>query len=95
MKQASALSKAQVMELGNELRREFKKLEGVIQAVVPGADEARRLRDSSRHEQVANALRRFDDGSYGTCAGCGEPIAFGRLLVMPEATRCVTCAARA
>lgn len=95
MKQASALTKAQITELEDELRREFEKLEVVMQAVAPGADGERHLRDSTRHEQVSNALRRLDEGSYGSCSGCGQPIAYGRLLVMPEATRCVVCAARA
>lgn len=39
------------------------------------------------------ALARLDDGSYGTCERCGEPIAVERLRVRPAARRCVTCAA--
>lgn len=93
MKISNGLTSAQRATLESELRREYEKLENVLQRVTAGGEGAARLRDSARHEQIAEALRRLDDGSYGMCAGCGQPIAFGRLLVMPEATRCVSCAA--
>ncbi len=38
------------------------------------------------------ALARIDDGSYGVCAACDEPISEGRLEAIPEATLCVKCA---
>ncbi len=40
---------------------------------------------------VDAALARMHDGSYGTCADCGEPIAAPRLLAYPTATRCIDC----
>lgn len=40
------------------------------------------------------ALGRVDDGSYGTCQSCGNPIAAERLAARPAATRCITCASR-
>ena len=39
------------------------------------------------------ALARIDEGEYGYCSGCGEPIAAGRLDADPTFTQCVTCAA--
>ncbi len=42
---------------------------------------------------VTAALERIADGSYGVCETCGEDIAEGRLEAIPEATRCVNCAA--
>ncbi len=42
---------------------------------------------------VTAALERIADGSYGLCENCGEEIAEGRLEAIPEATRCVNCAA--
>jgi DnaK suppressor protein len=42
-------------------------------------------------EQIERALRRMDDGTYGTCARCGEPIPTGRLDAMPEAELCGAC----
>ena len=42
--------------------------------------------------RIDAALRRVDDGSYGECLECGEPIAHGRLQADPTATHCLTCA---
>jgi RNA polymerase-binding transcription factor DksA len=38
------------------------------------------------------ALTRLDDGTFGTCTGCGEPIAPERLDALPAASTCVSCA---
>lgn len=45
-------------------------------------------------EQSRLALRHIEQGSYGRCDNCGEPIGKGRLLVFPRATLCVTCKQR-
>ncbi|MDX1592773.1 MAG: TraR/DksA C4-type zinc finger protein [Gammaproteobacteria bacterium] len=42
--------------------------------------------------RIEAALRRLDDGSYGACRECGEPIAAGRLEADPTATLCLACA---
>ena len=44
---------------------------------------------------IAEALRRLDDGRYGTCASCGGVIGAARLEAMPATPFCVACAARA
>jgi DnaK suppressor protein len=44
--------------------------------------------------EIDAALRKLDDGSYGICENCGQPIAAGRLAARPTATRCVRCASR-
>ncbi|HVQ86666.1 MAG TPA: TraR/DksA C4-type zinc finger protein [Actinomycetes bacterium] len=41
---------------------------------------------------VNKALAALDDGTYGTCEVCGEPIAEGRLEIRPWSTRCINCA---
>ena len=33
-------------------------------------------------------------GTYGRCGRCGGPIGFERLLALPTATTCMTCASR-
>lgn len=43
-------------------------------------------------EEVEQALRRLDDGSYGWCTGCLDRIPAERLLAVPHTARCVTCA---
>jgi len=53
------------------------------------------VRDAvARLESVDDAVARLDDGTYGTCTRCGEPIAPGRLEARPTATTCVDCAGR-
>ena len=41
-----------------------------------------------------HALARIDDGSYGVCASCGQPIGKARLQAFPRATLCVACKQR-
>lgn len=42
--------------------------------------------------QIRAALKRIDDGSYGDCARCGEPIAEARLDALPWTPLCRRCA---
>lgn len=43
-------------------------------------------------QRIEAALKRCDDGSYGFCLDCDEPIAPRRLEFDPTALRCVQCA---
>jgi DnaK suppressor protein len=43
-------------------------------------------------ERTERALAKLDDGTYGLCDVCGQPIAEKRLAAMPDAVTCVTCA---
>lgn len=52
-------------------------------------DSRERLTD--RLDRIVEAMGRLDEGSYGTCAVCGEDIATKRLHAIPEATTCVRC----
>ena len=45
-------------------------------------------------DQAQSALKLFDNGSYGWCESCGEPIGKDRLMVFPRATMCVSCKLR-
>jgi DnaK suppressor protein len=56
-------------------------------------DEAQADHAALELEQVLAALRRIDDGSYGQCVDCGEPIDERRLTAMPAAACCVGCQA--
>ena len=50
------------------------------------------LRSSKvRLGNLEHTLEQLDDPEFGICAGCDEPIPFGRLMVMPESKMCVTC----
>jgi RNA polymerase-binding transcription factor len=41
--------------------------------------------------EVQQALARIDNGTYGICTNCGQPISEKRLEAIPWATLCVTC----
>jgi DnaK suppressor protein len=41
--------------------------------------------------QVEAAIKRMDEGRYGTCARCGQQIAPDRLEALPYAIYCITC----
>lgn len=43
--------------------------------------------------QVEQALQKLDNGTYGLCDNCGQPIDPARLEALPQATRCVNCKA--
>ncbi len=50
-------------------------------------------RDREKLMEIDEALQRIEEGTYGICEECGEPIGEGRLKVMPFAKRCVDCKA--
>jgi DnaK suppressor protein len=43
---------------------------------------------------VQRALAKLEEGSYGTCDACGQPIGDARLEALPWAVLCVVDAAR-
>jgi RNA polymerase-binding protein DksA len=49
------------------------------------------MRENVEHllEQVDRALEKIEEGTYGLCDRCGQPIEEGRLQAMPEATLCL------
>ncbi len=50
------------------------------------ANNAREMLDQNEH-----ALERLDNGTYGTCESCGNPIGKLRLQAAPRATLCMPC----
>lgn len=45
----------------------------------------------ARRDQVESALTRIDNGTYGLCSECHQPIPAERLEAFPQVTECVTC----
>jgi DnaK suppressor protein len=43
--------------------------------------------------EVENALGKFDNGTYGICEVCGQPIPLARLEALPQARLCMNCKA--
>lgn len=44
--------------------------------------------------RIERALEKLDEGTYGVCDACGEPIAEGRLRAAPASSTCIECARR-
>jgi DnaK suppressor protein len=47
--------------------------------------------ESSTLQRIDEAVLRLQQGTYGICAGCDEPIAEARLRALPFATLCRNC----
>ena len=43
--------------------------------------------------RTERALAKLEEGTYGACDACGEPIARDRLRAMPDSVLCLACAA--
>ena len=41
--------------------------------------------------QIDEALKRLDEGTYGVCQQCSQPITMSRLKAVPYASLCVAC----
>lgn len=52
-------------------------------------------RHDARLRGITAALKRIEDGEYGYCLACDEPINPRRLEFDPAATLCIACAANA
>lgn len=64
---------------------------GDVASELQDADEQNALLENAAQQraEVEAALARLDDGTYGVCVDCGQPIPDARLEVRPEAARCV------
>lgn len=47
--------------------------------------------ESKLLEKIEYALRRIDDGTYGICDECKEPINIERLKAKPSVSLCINC----
>jgi DnaK suppressor protein len=49
-------------------------------------------RSRERLVDLDRAIERVDEGTYGVCERCGQPIAAERLAARPAARTCIRCA---
>jgi len=52
----------------------------------------RRMRNDL--SEIEKALAKFEDGTYGKCDICGQPIDPARLEALPQANLCLQCKAK-
>jgi DnaK suppressor protein len=50
-----------------------------------------RGREQKLLKKIDEAISRIDEGSYGVCESCGNPIGFKRLKARPVTTLCIEC----
>jgi DnaK suppressor protein len=67
--------------------------EGTSQAVERLAQTSAAKALWAKLQDVERALGKIDEGTYGRCDACGEPIDAARLEAIPWAVRCVAHAA--
>jgi DnaK suppressor protein len=53
---------------------------------------ALKQRAENKVRSLEVALRKAEEGDYGICEVCGEPIDPARLAILPHTKRCITCA---
>ena len=59
--------------------------------------EKRLALEKRMKDQLADiecALHKFDEGTYGLCDSCGQPIDPDRLEALPQARLCLSCKAK-
>jgi DnaK suppressor protein len=50
-----------------------------------------RGREKTFLKKIDHAIRKIDDGKFGVCEECEEPISLKRLEARPETTLCIRC----
>lgn len=58
-----------------------------------GVNEELLRQARQRLRLLERALERADTSAFGSCTLCGGKIPYGRMMIMPESTRCAQCAA--
>jgi len=53
---------------------------------------ALKQRAENKARSLEVALRKADEGDYGMCEVCGNPIDPARLAILPHTKRCINCA---
>ena len=88
----------------SELRTHLAKVDRSLRKLLPAdtEDQAIELENQEALEviektetreihQIEAALKLISEGTYGTCAKCGEPIDARRLKALPTAATCISC----
>lgn len=86
----AAKVRADITRSSGPLDKDF--AEQVVQmendAVLAGIGEATK----QELAQINRALAQLDQGSYGQCSSCGQPIGERRMQALPYSDLCIACA---
>lgn len=97
--------KKQLLERKQELEQELKQLhqehfsDGHVQDVADQAlsstmenlNSSLQVTKLEEYRRIVMALEMIEEGSYGICVDCQTPISEKRLMLFPNATRCIAC----
>jgi len=79
----------------SEVRREGSPFGKREEEATESLELEKRLADEKRVKtnlaEIEHALQKFEEGTYGLCDSCGQPIAPERLEALPQASLCVKC----
>jgi DnaK suppressor protein len=91
LRQIAGLTEAHPTPVGpveaNEGPRDFE--EAAVDFLETQQEQSLLVNEQALLTEVQAALQRLEDGSYGRCIACGQPIPEARLEAMPWAARCV------
>lgn len=109
-KEAKVVLKNRIVELISEMEAEILLLEEHVKPVSPenslgrisrmdainnkGVAEVSMRNKKSKLSKLRVALEKIDSDGFGLCSNCGRAIQEGRLMFLPESTRCMRCASR-
>ncbi len=82
---------AATVELDQTRVGRLSRMDALQDQAMARATASRRERELTR---IGAALARLDDGEFGDCIKCGEPIPPARLAIDPAILVCVACAER-
>jgi len=88
---ASGEESAAIVELDQSKVGRLSRMDAIQAQAMAQASGQRR---AAMLRNIDAALRRIDDGTYGLCIDCGEPIDPRRLEFDPTVLRCVDCASK-
>lgn len=99
------VQKAKLLERRKALVGDMQEIEDALDAPMPTDWEDRASErqgdevlealgqaELSELKRIDAALKRMEEGSYGTCQTCGKAVAEARLVAVPEAAQCISCA---
>ena len=82
---------SQPVQLDQQMVGRLSRMDAMQQQQMAQASQSQMRAQLSR---VTLALSAIDEGEFGYCRSCDEPIAFARLKVRPDSPLCVACQQR-
>ncbi len=87
------LNKADAFKYDKTLENDGQGDEGDLASIELSLSLSLRLQERQVHllEKVDRALSKIEEGSFGLCEGCEEPLNINRLKARPVANLCIAC----